>query len=171
MTDVTWQQQGEPDTSDEGRIKSARDRYRDWPTKGGSDPQPWDLKALELPRPGQDRAALDGGEPDTISPVQLRAGLPLLTYGSQGDDVRDLGRRLGELGYPNSVSRGSIDNAYGVYDESIAQAVAAFRRDYNVAEDPSQFPRDPAGSAESHAGPWTLEAILRASDRQREERA
>jgi peptidoglycan hydrolase-like protein with peptidoglycan-binding domain len=130
-----------PDAGDTATAE--RDRYADWPVKGGG---------------------------DTVSPIVPRAGLELLTYGSQGPAVRDLAVRLGELGYSNSISRGSVDNAFNVYDESVASAVEAFRRDYDVAEDPSQFGRDPRASAISHVGPWTTEAILRASDREREDR-
>jgi peptidoglycan hydrolase-like protein with peptidoglycan-binding domain len=158
-----------PDAGDTATAE--RDRYADWPVKGGGDtdtPQPWDLKGQGIS--AADQAELGDGDPDTVSPIVPRAGLELLTYGSQGPAVRDLAVRLGELGYSNSISRGSVDNAFNVYDESVASAVEAFRRDYDVAEDPSQFGRDPRASAISHVGPWTTEAILRASDREREDR-
>jgi peptidoglycan hydrolase-like protein with peptidoglycan-binding domain len=147
---------------------SVKDRYADWPQKGGNDqPQPWDLKALGIPQPGVDRGPLEPDEPNP-APVVPRAGLPLISSGSQGPEVRDLAVRLGELGYANSISRGSVDNPYAVYDDSVAGAVEGFRRDYDVEEDPSAFIRDSRANALSHVGPWTQEAIIRASDRERE---
>jgi hypothetical protein len=142
----------------DGAAVATQDRYADWPAKGGSDaPQPWDLAEL----------GIDPRDEDARTPVQPRAGLPLLTSGSQGVEVRELGQRLGELGYPNSVTRG--ENPYGVYDQSIHDAVESFRRDYDVREDPSAFIRDGKTQSATHTGPWTQEAIIRASDRERDQ--
>jgi hypothetical protein len=136
------------------------DKFADWPVKGGNgEAQPWDLSAHGIDPRDEDAEVL----------VEVRVGLPLLTHGSQGPEVRELGQRLGELGYENSVTRGA--NPYGVYDDSVHAAVEGFRRDYDVAEDPSAFVRDPKAQSASHTGPWTQEAILRASDRAREDRA
>jgi hypothetical protein len=130
------------------------DKFADWPAQGGiGQPQPWDLAEL----------GLDPRDDDARTPVEPRAGLPLLTYGSQGAEVRQLGQGLAELGYPNSVSEGT--NPYGLYDESVHRAVESFRRDYDVAEDPSAFIRDGKTQATTHAGPWTQEAVLRACAR------
>lgn len=142
---------------------TAATSYGDWPTKGSADqPQPWDLDAQGV---SATERQLEPGAPDTVSPLQPREGLPMLAQGSQGPEVRRIAVALGELGYSNSISRGSIDNAYNVVDDSVLAAIEAFRRDYNVAEDPSQFPRDPQANAASHIGPWTQEAILRAAER------
>lgn len=162
--------QPEPPKDPIDDVRAAREKFADWPNDDTKElAQPWDLGELGLPRPGVNSEPLPDGQPDTVSPVVPRAGLPLLSYGSQGDDVREIALRLGELGYANTVTRGQ--NPYGVYDESIHQNVEAFRRDYNVAEDPSAFVREPDRQAASHAGPWTLEAVFRVSDRKRSEAA
>jgi peptidoglycan hydrolase-like protein with peptidoglycan-binding domain len=150
----------------------------EWPQKGGLGdvPQPWDLHNLGLaigtaddgtvtvssPHTGQ-VVQLAPGAPDTISPIVPIHGRPMLTSGSAGDDVVELGQKLGLLGYDNSISKGLNPN--GVFDDSIAGAVDAFRRDYDVAEDPSQFPRNARENAASHVGPWTWEGLLRVTKR------
>ena len=153
----------------------------DWPQKGGLDaPQPWDLRQLGLttgtaddgtvtvssPHTG-DVVQLAPGGVDTISPIVPAHGRPVLTGGSVGPDVIELGVLLGLLGYDNSVSRG--ENPQGVYDDSIDAAVEGFRRDYDVQEDPSQFARDRANNARSHVAAWTWEAVLRAASRVQDE--
>jgi hypothetical protein len=161
----------EPDTGDGGggedAVSAAKTLLANWPTKGTDEPQPWDHGELGI-KPGINAPELEPGEPDTVSPVLPRVGLPMLTEGSQGDEVRTLGLALGRLGYANSVSEGR--NFFNVYDITLTAAVDGFRRDFGVEEDPSQFPRDARNNARSHAGPWTQEAILRAAERLDEQR-
>jgi hypothetical protein len=137
--------------------------FTDWPTKGYTGTQPWDLEKLGIEH------KLGPGERNNVSPVLPREGLAMLSSGSQGQMVRDLAVRLADLGYPSSITRG-VDNPFNVVDDSLLQAVEAFRRDYGVSEDPSAFVRDAANNVLSHIGPWSQEAILRASDRERETR-
>lgn len=135
----------------------------DDPQHGSDKPQPWDLNALGL---SQAAAELEPGAPNTVAPVVIEHSYPILVSGSSDPSVQELGRRLAKLGYANSVSRG--ENPFGVVDETIMAAVHGFRQTYNVQEDPSGFGGDiPYGRqrAESHIGPWTWEAIVRASDR------
>lgn len=88
---------------------------------------------------------------------------PMLTSGSADvPAVTDLGRRLTELGFENSVSRG--ENPFGIVDESIIAAVVQFRRQYGVREPADGFGGDQV-EADRHIGPWTATAIVRASDR------
>jgi hypothetical protein len=167
------------DVSQESQDSSC-DYVAEWPAKGGVDgPQPWDLAARDItvapdPASGVVRV-VDGagqvtdlapGAPDSVSPIVPAHGRPPLTSLSVGDGVRELGMLLAELGYDNSVSRGQ--NPFAVFDESIAAAVDAFRRDYDVEEDPSQFPRDSRANAQSHVLAWTWEGLLRAVKRHRE---
>lgn len=146
---------------------TVQDRYKDWPKKGGSDqPQPWDLGKLDLKAESlvlQD----DPGKPDNVSPIVLRHERPTLVSGSADPSVHDLGRMLGELGFSNSVTEGT--NPFGRVDESVMNAVHAFRDAYDVEEDPSPFGGDtPIGrrAAAEHVGPWTWEALLRAHDQE-----
>lgn len=154
------------------------DYAADWPQKGGLDgPQPWDLRAFGIavgvdtetgavtfssPHTGE-VVTLAPGAPDTISPIVIAHGRPMLTSGSSDPRVNELGQLLGLLGYSNSVSEGK--NPQAIVDETVMGAVDGFRRDYGVEEDPSQFPRDGKNNAQSHVGPWTWEAILRAGKR------
>jgi len=143
------------DPQDESTVAVADGGVESWPQKGGVGSQPWDVE------PGQD--------PDEM-PVRLSHNKPILVSGAGGDEVRDLGQRLGELGYESSVTRG--ENPFNVFDVSLETAVSAFCRDYNVQEDPSGFGgNNPAGVAlaAQHVGPWVWEAVLRASDRGRED--
>lgn len=142
--------------------------YDGWPWKGGNAnlPQPWDLRAQNLHRDSQDLADQAAGASDTVSPVVVLHSRPILTSGSTDDVVYDIGNRLAELGFENSVSRGT--NPFGMVDESIMAAVYAFRQAYGVEEDPSPFGgATPAGiaAAANHIGPWTHEAIVRATSR------
>lgn len=148
-----------------GEFSSADKQFADWPTRGYDGPQPYDLKALGLEQAARD--LLDDGEPgaaNTVAPIVVRPGLPMLVEGSQGDAVRVLADCLRTLGYPTTISRG--ENPYNILDGSVTEAVASFRRDYGVQEDASAFSRDPRNNAISHVGPWTQEALLRASERE-----
>ena len=148
--------------------KARREKYADWPQRGGMDlPQPWDLQRQGLSQEAHELTQSRQGEENDVAPVVVSHNRPTLTSGSADPFVHDLGRRLDKLGFPNSVTRG--ENPYGVVDQSILQAVAGFRQAYGVEEDPSPFGGStPAGLslAAAHIGPWTTEAILRASDRE-----
>lgn len=138
-----------------------RDWLADWPRHGYDGPQPWDHDALGIPR--EDRDAV-GSEPNTVTPTVTHTH-PILTSGSADPVVHDLGRKLGQLGYPNSVSRG--ENPFGVVDQTVLNAVETFRQQYGVQEDPSPFGgKTDHGRrlAAAHIGPWTTEAILRAAE-------
>lgn len=131
---------------------------RDWPRAKGMGLQPWDVRALGI--------TVTPGEPVEM-PVRPDHGRPVLTSGSGGPSVAELGRLLGKLGYENSVSRGQ--NPFSVLYPDLMAAVEQFRRDYDIAEDPTGFGGDnPAGQheAQKHVGPWTWAAILRVADRE-----
>lgn len=130
-----------------------------WATKGYDGPQPWDHQALGVHHEAQD---LEPGKPNTVSPTVSHT-YPILTSGSAHPCIHEIGRKLADLGYPNSVSEGR--NPFGHVDESILSAVDAFRSAHNVQEDPTGFGGNtPAGrqTAAAHIGPWTIEGILRA---------
>lgn len=152
------------DLSDSDQADRA-EKYGDWPQEGGTDlPQPWDLRALNLHNAGQD---LQPGARDDVSPIVVDYSGPILTSGSADPSVHELGRHLGLLGFDNSVSRG--ENPFGAVDQSVMQAVHAFRSAYGVEEDPSPYGGNtPAGRAlaASHIGPWTREALRRAVERE-----
>ncbi|MFL5910763.1 MAG: hypothetical protein ACJ768_09385 [Gaiellaceae bacterium] len=143
-----------------------REKYADWPARDGDAselPQPWDLPALGLRNEMRDfEEQAKPGSRNTVSPIVIHHGRPLLTYGSSDPGVQELGRILGELGFDNSVSDGH--NPFGSVDNTVMAAVYAFRDAYNVQEDPSGFGGNtPDGRqlAAAHIGPWTWEAILR----------
>jgi peptidoglycan hydrolase-like protein with peptidoglycan-binding domain len=105
-----------------------------------------------------------GSGPNTVTPVVTHP-YPILTSGSAHPVVHELGRKLGDLGFPNSASRGA--NPFGAVDESVLSAVGAFRQAYGVQPDPSGFGGNTQAAkslAENHLDPWTVEAILRAHD-------
>lgn len=120
--------------------------YSDWPKRGDTRDQPWQ-------------------NPD--SDVTPRAGLPLLVSGGStgpGPLAQGLFTALAELGYETPISRGA--NPFGIIGPEELTAVSQFRRDYGVQEDPEAFGGDNAQGravADSHIGPWTGEAILRAA--------
>lgn len=139
-----------------------------WPSRDYDGPQPWDHDALGISR--EDRENV-GSDENTVTPTISHTN-PILTSGSAHPVVHELGRKLGALGFPNSVSRGQ--NPFGTVDESVLSAVNSFRAQYNVEPDPSGFGGNtPAGRnlAAAHLDPWTVEGILRAyEDRDRETR-
>lgn len=139
-----------------------------WASPDYDGPQPWDHEALGVA--GREKE-LDPGAPNTITPTVSHTH-PILTGGSTHPVVHELGRKLAELGFPNSVSRG--ENPFGHVDQTVLAAVDAFRSRYGVQEDPSGFGGNtPAGRAHAaaHIGPWTIEGILRAHDRHQEQQA
>ena len=141
---------------------SAKPSADEWGTRGYDGPQPWDHDALEMSKEAHELSKSPIGAANTISPT-ITHSHPTLTSGSAHPAVHELGRKLGDLGYPNSVSKG--ENPFGHVDESIIAAVDAFRSAYNVQEDPTGFGGStPAGRriAEAHIGPWTIEGILAA---------
>jgi hypothetical protein len=134
---------------------------KQWPKEGGLDGlQPYDLTALGVPKGGYD----DGEQADL--PVVPDHGRPVISSGSGGPEVRELGRLLGKLGYESTVTRG--ENPFDIADPSVMAAAQAFCRDYDVTEDPSAFGGDnPTGRdvAANHIGTWVWEAIIRAAER------
>lgn len=137
----------------------------DWATPGYDGPQPWEHDKLGIPK--EDREQV-GSDENTVTPVVSHSH-PILTSGSAHPVVHDLGRKLGELGFPNSVSRGQ--NPFGTVDESVMNAVHTFREQHGVQPDPSMFGgNSPQGrsQAAAHIDPWTTEAILRAHKRRHE---
>jgi hypothetical protein len=132
-----------------------------WPKEGYDGPQPWDHDGLNIPPSERDK--IGSGE-NLITPV-VTHDYPILTSGSAHPRVHELGRKLGDLGFPNSVSRG--ENPFGAVDQSVMSAVGSFRAHYGVQPDPSPFGGDTAQGrslAEAHIDPWTVEAILRAHE-------
>jgi hypothetical protein len=130
-----------------------------WPTRGYTGPQPWDADALGIPRSARDEV---GEKPNTVTPV-VSHQFPILTSGSAHACVHELGRKLHELGFANSVGEGK--NPFGTVDQSVLAAVNSFRAHYGVRPDPSGFGGDtPQGNtlAANHLDPWTIEGILRA---------
>lgn len=162
---------------DEGKVRvdladldqdARAEHYSDWPSRDGDLPQPWDHRALNLTNAERDHLdQTKAGAANTVSPIVVSHGKPVLTSGSSDSSVQELGRILGELGFPNSVSDG--DNPFGIVDNSVMRAVYAFRDAYGVQEDPSGFGGDtPSGRelAAAHIGAWTWEAVLRAGELQ-----
>lgn len=152
-----------PPAPAEPDFAALRASYRDWPQRGDQRTQPWDLDGLQVPKYARELAP---GAPNTISPVVIRHSCPILASGSGGVFVTELAARLAKLGYETSVSRG--ENPFNVLDDSIMSAIAAFRRDYGVEEDPSPWGGlhdDARSRAAQHVGPYTWEALIRVSDR------
>jgi hypothetical protein len=137
----------------------SRDMLDGWPQKGYDGPQPWEHDKLGISP--EARAEVGTGR-NTVTPV-VSHSYPILTSGSAHPCVHELGRKLGELGFPNSVSQG--ENPFGSVDQSVLSAVGSFRAQYGVEPDPSGFGgATPQGRAlaASHLDPWTVEAIIRA---------
>jgi hypothetical protein len=138
---------------------ATKDMLEGWPHKGYDGPQPWEHDKLGIPREDRDNI---GTNPNTVTPT-VTHHVPQLTSGSAHPVVHELGRKLGELGFDNSVSRG--ENPFGSVDNTILSAVNSFRQHYGVRPDPSGYGGDtPQGRAlaENHLDPWTVEGILRA---------
>jgi alkanesulfonate monooxygenase SsuD/methylene tetrahydromethanopterin reductase-like flavin-dependent oxidoreductase (luciferase family) len=138
---------------------ATRDLLEGWPRKGYDGPQPWEHDELGISR--EDREQI-GTKPNTVTPV-ITHNHPILTSGSAHPSVHELGRKLGDLGFPNSVSKG--ENAFGTVDQSVLAAIDTFRSQYGVHPDPSAFGGNTPGGralAAAHVDPWTVEAILRA---------
>lgn len=139
---------GAPTAELEREEPSGRDGFDSWPRKGGdADRQPW--AAEEDRRP------------------QVAHSKPILTSGSAGPEVLELAQRLDVLGYETTISKG--ENPMAVLDPSVSSAVAQFRQDYGVREDPEPFggaTEEGQRAAANHVGPWTWEAVIRASERE-----
>ncbi len=117
-----------------------------WASKGYDGPQPWEDRENPSITVGHDK--------------------PILASGSAGAAVFELCGLLAELDYETDVTTGS--NAFGVYSSAEATAVQRFRQDFGVREDPSGFGGESEESvrlAAAHVGPWTWEALLRATGR------
>lgn len=137
-----------------------------WPSRGYEGPQPWDHDALGIPRADRDAV---GDRRNTVTPTVTHTH-PILTSGSAHECVHELGRKLGQLGFTNSVAEGR--NPFGVVDQTVLAAVNSFRSHFGVAPDPTPFGGDtPAGRAlaANHLDPWTVEAILQAHKRESEQ--
>lgn len=139
-------------------ITQQRNPLEGWPSRGYTGPQPWEHAQLGIPRQLLDEVRDHPGTENNVTP-QVTHHLPILTSGSADPCVHDLGRKLGRLGFPNSVSEGN--NPFGHVDGTVLTAVKAFRRQYGVRTDPSSFGGDQE-TADNHLDPWTVEAILRA---------
>lgn len=140
-----------------------RSQYADWPQPADTRAQPWDLDAIGIPKHERELAP---GAPDTISPIVIRHSYPILASGSAGAVVNELASRLHLLGFDTDISKG--ENAFGVVTDKVMAAVEAFREAYGVKEDPTPY----GGNTESTRtraaltiGPFTWEALIRASDR------
>lgn len=153
------------------KVDELRTAFQNWPAKGGQldniptddegkTAHPWDLGAQGLPVPGVTRDFLPPG-PNELAPIVIGHQHGILIPGTAGSEVEELGRLLGQAGYPNSISRGT--NHAFAFDDSITAAVATFRRDYHVQDDPSGFPAD--HRSEIYVGPWTWEALERVAAR------
>jgi hypothetical protein len=105
----------------------------DWPQKGYTGPQPWQV----------------------TGPITLSHGQGFLIPGSAGAEVETLARLLAYAGYPTSSSRG--ENPLGIFGESEREAANAFRTAYGIEEDPAVI----AASVPEVVGPWTWEALYR----------
>jgi hypothetical protein len=128
-----------------------------WPKEGYEGPQPWDHDGLNISRADRDEI---GSGRNTVTPV-IEHDVPILTSGSAHPVVHELGRKLGDLGFPNSVSAG--ENPFGSIDQSVMGAVRSFRTRYGVKPDPSGF-NGSKELAEAHLDPWTVQGILRAHE-------
>lgn len=149
----------ETDQALAAKVEQLRTDFEAWPVKGGTgQPQPWDLQAHGIPQPGVTRDFLPGGAADELSPVVVAHSKPILQPGTAGTSVVELGQLLATIGYPNSISKG-VNHAFS-FDDTIMAAVDAFKRDFHVSEDPSQFP---GVQVETTVGPWLWEALLRAA--------
>jgi hypothetical protein len=135
-----------------------------WPSKGYQGPQPWDHDALGIPREVRDQI---GSRRNTVTPV-ISHNMPILTSGSAHPCVHELGRKLGDLGFTNSVYEG--ENPFGNVDQSVLSAVNSFRTQYGVTVDHRMYSgggnQTPEMMAATHIDPWTAEGILRAHRRE-----
>lgn len=143
--------------------------YADWPQPNDQRAQPWDSKKNGTVREDHDRLLDNPGSINDVAPVVISHSMPILSSGSGGEQstfVRELARRLHILGYQTDIGTGN--NPYGIVTQSVMGAVDQFRNDHNVEEDPGGFGGDNAkgrDKAASHIGPYTWEAIIRASER------
>jgi peptidoglycan hydrolase-like protein with peptidoglycan-binding domain len=140
--------------------------YKDWPHKGDESPQPWDLRGQGVPLENISAQVEAGPVPNVVTPVRVRHSHAILAVGAQGPEVGELARRLHVLGYATSIGTGT--NPYSVLTDDVLGAVDRFREDFGVLEDPSGFGGAGAkakAKAAAHVGPWTWEAVIRASER------
>lgn len=136
-----------------------KDLLEGWPRRGYDGPQPWDHDALNISREDREKV---GKNRNTVTPT-ISHSAPILGPGSAHPVVHELGNKLAELGFPNSVSDG--ENPFGTVDQSILSAVRSFRQHYGVQPDPGAFGGNHAAGrelADAHLDPWTVEAIYRA---------
>jgi hypothetical protein len=106
----------------------------EWPCQGYAGPQPWEAD----------------------NPPSLTQNHLMVSSGTAGEEVVELAALLAHLGYGTSISAGQ--NPHAIYDTGVSESVAAFCRDFGVAEDP-QVRR---ARTEDTVGPWIWEALVRA---------
>lgn len=125
------------------------------------DVTPADERELER---ADDDVQHEQDERELVERQRRLEGKPILSGGSAGPAVFELGRLLAEAGFETSISRG--ENAYGVYDASVQAAVDAFRADYDVEEDAAAFGAGDQGrrTAAAVVGPATWAALLDATE-------
>lgn len=82
---------------------------------------------------------------------------PVLTAGTQHEDVHQLGRLLADAGYENSVSRG--ENPFGLVDETLLTAANAYRIAQGV-EPETDIPGVPEHEQQRWIGPVLWEALV-----------
>ena len=167
MSTVVLDPQAQPDqATPAASVKAA---YADWPQPGDQREQPWDHQKAGVTREQQDALLDEPGSPNTASPIVIGHSMPILSSGSGGDQswaVAELARRLKILGITTSV--GTAQNPFAVLDQSVMSAVERFREEHNVHEDPTAFGGNTSAGrqrASAHIGPWTWEAVIRASER------
>lgn len=156
-------------TTEAAPAASVKSAYADWPQPGDEREQPWDHQKAGVTREQLDALHEEPGSPNTVSPIVIGHSMPVLSSGSGGDQswaVGELARRLNVLGIKTSV--GTAQNPFSILDQSVMAGVERFREEHNVAEDPTAFGGNTAAGrarAGAHVGPWTWEAIIRASER------
>jgi len=107
----------------------------EWPFKGFTGCQPWEAE-----------------NPPTITHDRR-----MLTSGTNGPEVAELGALLGVIGYPNPITAGQ--NPHAIYDTELAAAVRQFCSEFGVSEDPAIV----AAMTADVVGPWIWEALNRAA--------
>jgi hypothetical protein len=107
----------------------------EWPYKGFQGTQPW-----------------EADNPPAITHDQR-----MLSSGTAGPAVAELGALLADVGIPTSISEGG--NPHAIYDAQMGAAVRRFCAEYGVSEDPAIV----AAMTPDVVGPWIWEALIRAA--------
>lgn len=106
----------------------------EWPCKGYNGPQPWQVS----------------------NPPELSHDRGLISSGSAGELVVELGAMLCALGYTNEIGEGK--NPHAIFGKSELDALEQFRKEFGVVEDPAIT----RATMPSTVGPWTWETLFRA---------